>query len=290
MSCGYLYCSDKCSKSNINTIQKRKQTNFKKYGNLNGVNQQKLKDNLIKKTGYLNPSQYSSVKIKRKRKAFERFNLWNKFVIPMFTFQEYISNKPTAVFQWKCIKCGNIFKTHIHVTKHISSNKDFSKVPRCLKCYPFIENIGKSKKEKQLVEFCKQYFPNLEENNRSIIFPKQLDIVIEELKLAIQFNGNYFHNINNIQLNYHLNKTEMCQAKGYRLIHIWQDQWNNNREEIQNKLIDIFKNKEVIDLSKPLDRCWYSTLQFQQYEILPPEIIIKNNYQIENCGYLKIII
>ena len=42
--------------------------------------------------------------------------------------------------------------------------------------------------EKELVEFCKQYFPDLKENNRTLIKPYELDIVIPELKLAIEFN------------------------------------------------------------------------------------------------------
>jgi hypothetical protein len=39
-------------------------------------------------------------------------------------------------------------------------------------------------------------------------------------------------------------------------------------------------------MSKPLDRCWYSTLQFTNYTILPPEIVTKRIYSIENCGYI----
>jgi hypothetical protein len=38
------------------------------------------------------------------------------------------------------------------------------------------------------VDFCKQYYPNLKENDRELIKPYELDIVIPELKLAIEFN------------------------------------------------------------------------------------------------------
>ena len=37
-------------------------------------------------------------------------------------------------------------------------------------------------------------------------------------------------------------KTELCETKGYRLIHIWENEWNN---ETKNKLIQIFENKEL---------------------------------------------
>ena len=68
-------------------------------------------------------------------------------------------------------------------------NKEFPYLPRCLKCYPFIQ--GYSNSEKELVEFCKQYYPNLIENDRQLIKPKELDIVIPELKLAIEFNRKF---------------------------------------------------------------------------------------------------
>jgi hypothetical protein len=41
-----------------------------------------------------------------------------------------------------------------------------------------------------------------------------------------------------------------------------------HKEEIKEKLIEIFENKEHIDTTKILDRCWYSTLQFYNYEII----------------------
>ncbi len=74
-----------------------------------------------------------------------------------------------------------------------------------------------------------------------------------------------------------------------KLIHIWEDEWNDDQNEIKDGLISIFQNREIIDHSKLLDRRWYSTLQFQKYQIIQPEIIIKNTYHIENYGYLKIL-
>ena len=59
-------------------------------------------------------------------------------------------------------------------------------LPRCLNCFP--KYTGVSAKEIELSEFCKQYFPDLKENERTLIKPYELDIVIPELKLAIEFN------------------------------------------------------------------------------------------------------
>ena len=86
-------------------------------------------------------------------------------------------------------------------------------------------------------------------------------------------------------------KTEKCQTLGYRLIHIFQYEWNDNQHEIKDGLISIFQNKEIIDYSKPLNRCWYQLKEINGYKIniIQPEIVKINKYSLENCGYLKYI-
>ena len=85
-------------------------------------------------------------------------------------------------------------------------------------------------------------------------------------------------------------KTEMCEKAGYRLIHIWEDEWDKDKESIKEKLLQVFAGKEIINYSKILDRSWYSIFQVQNknVEILLPEIIERGNYQVENCGYFKL--
>ena len=60
------------------------------------------------------------------------------------------------------------------------------------------------------MQFCKQYYPNLIQNDRNLIKPYQLDIIIPKIKLAIQFNGLYWHSIDKMPLGFHLMKTELC--------------------------------------------------------------------------------
>lgn len=45
------------------------------------------------------------------------------------------------------------------------------------------------------MDFCKQFYPNLQRRNRQLIKPYELDIVIPELHLAIEFNGSYWHSV-----------------------------------------------------------------------------------------------
>jgi hypothetical protein len=45
--------------------------------------------------------------------------------------------------------------------------------------------------------------------------------------------------------NYHLNKTNLCNEKNIRLIHIFEDEWYNKKEIVKSKLTHILnKNKQ----------------------------------------------
>ena len=80
----------------------------------------------------------------------------------------------------------------------------------------------------------------------------------------------------------------MCESFNYRLIHIWEDEWN---EETKEKLKLIFESKEVIPNKSILDRSWFSVNQLKdrKIELLLPKIIERNGYKVENCGYLKLL-
>lgn len=80
----------------------------------------------------------------------------------------------------------------------------------------------------------------------------------------------------------------MCESFNYRLIHIWEDEWN---EETKEKLKLIFESKEVIPNKNILDRSWFSVNQLKdrKIELLLPKIIERNGYKVENCGYLKLL-
>lgn len=70
-------------------------------------------------------------------------------------------------------------------------------------------------------------------NDRQIIKPKELDIYIPSKKIAIEFNGVFYHKNDK---NYHLNKTVACEQQGIQLIHIFEDEWYF-KEEIVKSII-----------------------------------------------------
>lgn len=55
----------------------------------------------------------------------------------------------------------------------------------------------------------------------------EVDIYIPDKKLAIEFNGDYWHSSIFKGPNYHLDKTLKCAKAGIRLIHIFQYEWED---------------------------------------------------------------
>lgn len=59
-------------------------------------------------------------------------------------------------------------------------------------------------------------------NTRSVIHPYEIDIYIPSYKLAIEFNGSFWHSEKFIDKNYHQNKSMACNKKGIDLLHIYE--------------------------------------------------------------------
>jgi hypothetical protein len=115
-------------------------------------------------------------------------------------------------------------------TNHIHFNSN-----NCPSCA-----CGNSKQEKEVLDHIKLHYNGIIlENDRTLIAPKELDIVLPELKIAIEYCGLYWHSNVYKDKNYHLNKLEKCNVIGYRLITIFEDEWVYKQDIVKNKLSNI---------------------------------------------------
>lgn len=78
-------------------------------------------------------------------------------------------------------------------------------------------------------------------NNRKLITPFELDIIVPENRIAIEYCGLYWHSeiSGSKSRSYHLNKLRQCEAKGYRLITIFEDEYLENSTLVLRKLSHI---------------------------------------------------
>lgn len=105
-----------------------------------------------------------------------------------------------------------------------------------------------SMKELDLLNYIKQiYSGEIITRNREIIKPYELDIVIPEKHIAFEFNGNYWHSELAIEDKlYHSKKTELCNKAGYRLIHIFEYEWDSNKDKIKQYISDILTQPSIL--------------------------------------------
>lgn len=247
---------------NEDVKKKIQNTNLERYG-VENVSQSSIIKNRVKETnvkslGVENPFQSETIKekiksanvllygcdhysktneFKNRVKLKHQYQFYkiickshklNSLVTPLFSEKDYVSTNRVNQYKFQCKKCNDIFLDHI----------DGGHLPRCLKCYPYIQ--GFSIGEKEIVDFLKINIPNeiIIEKSRSVINGLELDIYIPTKKIAIEYDGLYWHSENGGKKDkkYHLNKTELCSAKGIKLIHIFEDEWFFKKDILKEKI------------------------------------------------------
>lgn len=105
--------------------------------------------------------------------------------------------------------------------------------------------------ENMIFDHVKSICSDAERNNRTLIKPKELDILIPSKQIAIEFCGLYWHSSvhERITSTYHKNKLTKCEKMGWRLITIFEDEWFNNSNLVLNKLTHILSKSEKLNIN-----------------------------------------
>lgn len=104
----------------------------------------------------------------------------------------------------------------------------------CPKCPTMV-----SQAEKDIAEFVQGLLPDvlIEFGARKVIKGTELDIYLPALKIAIEFNGLYWHSEDvRPDRNYHYTKWLACQEAGIQLVQVWADDWERSPELVKNML------------------------------------------------------
>jgi hypothetical protein len=209
-------------KGNLTNREKAKQTCLKRFGvdipMKNKKIQEKVKKTTLQKYGTENAFAAPSIKekikkIKLERYGYEHFNPQNNLAT-IKRWKQYrndpkIIQKTIQEIQEKGLLCESVYNTELQeweykitckkhnetwVWNRITTKKEERQLPYCKKCYA--ENA--SKQEKEIVEYIKSiYNGEIIENDRIQLNGKELDIWLPELKIAIEYNGTYWHGYTN---------------------------------------------------------------------------------------------
>lgn len=191
----------------------------------------KIKETNLKRYGVEVPAKNKEV-VAKLRKT-QRINFYESFVailaarkIQVLTNkQDYIDHKPLS---FNCLRCGN---------KWVNENNEYGDNYQHIYCKKCLIDKFSSNSEKDLLQFIKNnYSGEIIENSRKVIKGRELDIYLPEKKLAIEFNGTFYHSSKYKDYRYHQEKTLACREQGIRLIHIFEHEWNFKREKVYNLL------------------------------------------------------
>lgn len=149
----------------------------------------------------------------------------------LFDYNFYKEGDNKKKLPFKCKICGHEFTSHFQ----------WCNVPKCKICNPT------SKFEKDVCEFLiKDLGLKIKTNVFGFIENREIDIIIDDLKVCIELDGVYWHGeVNgNKRRFYHVQKTNMVEKLGYKLIHIFEDEWEFKKDLVKSRLTRIL-NKDV---------------------------------------------
>lgn len=245
--------------SNLNFVKEKKKETFLKNFNVDNIFKdkefiRKNKDDEIRKlkqkrsTKKVFDKKYNGhpmncENIKNKVRNSNRVNYLDKLnnylkELNLNLLDNYEPGKDIDL-KFECLNCNTIFySTWWNV---------YQGCGRCPNCYP--KQNGESYLEKEIVDFLKSLNLNIVENSRKIIPPYELDIYIPDEKIAIEFNGLYWHSDKFNNQSYHLLKTNLCNKKEIKLIHIFEDEWIFKQSIVKERLKQILKISNSIKIN-----------------------------------------
>lgn len=248
---------------------KREQTTLKKY-NISNVglldisvknhtelynNKEKVKD-IIDKVSRTKLSKYGHAHFNNRNKA-QKTCIKKYGVKNTWDLTEFKSNPNLEILKDK-EKLSKLFplKSVHEISEELNVHQQT--VYYYLNLHGFREPY-KSTFEIEIVAFLNSMgITNIIRNSRKII-SKELDIYLPDHKLAIEYNGIYWHHdkVPYITKTYHKNKFDECESNGIELFTIFSDTWETKKEiwkaKIKNKLglsEKIYaRNTEVVSLN-----------------------------------------
>ena len=135
-------------------------------------------------------------------------------------------------------------------------------------------SIYVSSPEDELQTLLKKLNIDFISHERKILNGMEIDIYIPAKKIGIEFNGDYWHSDAVKEKNYHFNKSKLAEAKGIRLIHIYEYEWNTMRDKIV-QLLKIALG--VADNKIYARKCEVREITNQEAKILNDKVHLQNH-------------
>ena len=285
-------------------VQERKRQNsLEKYGviscNIFPEVQEKRRKTCLERYGVDSPSKAKSVKDKVKRTMLARYGVesMGSLLIPEET-REIFSSREN--FEKYLIESG--YDTTSEIAKDLSCS--VFTVDSKLKRYGLwgYINTALSAMENELKNTIVSWGLTVEKD-RKILYPYEIDIFCPEKRVGIEFNGKYWHSLGRKKSDYHTKKSLLALKNGISLIHVYESEWEKNKEKILINIRSIF-SMTTSAVYKPGEELVFSLddgsiislimsgEEYETIEIFEGETLSyssgKEEYKTQKAGYIRV--
>ena len=174
---------------------------------------------------------------------YEKFKITNEEIkeqiIGRFDFLEFLPKRNLKRHvSIKCVKCGEVSERSVH---------------RLFQQCGFCFNQSVSRPEEEIRAFIESLGFN--RPDKHYIGRKELDVLVQERDIAIEYCGLYWHSEEMYpDQNHHKNKMILANEQGIRLITIFEDEWLDRESQVKGLIRAI--------LGKPTERHYARNLDF----------------------------
>lgn len=151
---------------------------------------------------------------------------------------ELLAHPDKVNLSYKCNACGHTMDDTIFF---VNCRLHLNTTP-CSYCFP--KRNFRSCGETNLDKFVQSLGVDTSHYERWFLDEYGADIVCEDEKVIIEYDGLHWHSDEFHDKNYHLEKTEYAETKGYQMIHVFSDEWEMHPEIVKSRLCRILR-KEI---------------------------------------------
>lgn len=155
---------------------------------------------------------------------------------------------------WECPKCSIEFSLPV-VQRYDAKT---GRIRLCSKCSRKRISYG----EVEVYEFVRAIRPDAILGARRVLSgAKELDIYVPSLKIAIEFNGDYWHSdkvlLPKLGVSaeaHHQKRKDECESLGILLAYVWNSDWTRHRAEVQQALAALLTDGDMGSILKTLTK------------------------------------
>ena len=227
-------------------------TNMERYGVENFAQTlawfDKFTETSMEKWGVPHPAKSREVEEKKEATMMARYGakhylqsdayrdgILDRYIKLLETHRCVLTGRPTREsVTYRCDKCGCESTEQIQLVK----DRVLHGITPCTHCHP--KNSPVSLEEAEVRSFVESLSMKVDHYDRDFLGTYGADIVVESAKTIVEYDGIYWHSELYKDSRYHLEKKLLAEERGYRLVHIFSDEWVYRRSIVESRLRYLF--------------------------------------------------